>query len=129
MELEVMLLKNHTTIGQMYFDGQAQFEAFLDIHRDNPDIHAEDFTDASEADIEEYQARVVTSNTRGEPSMSTKLRAAKNTAIRQAQHFDMMGNADQAAAWRSYYRELHALEQAPEWPLVEQWPAAPVGAG
>lgn len=120
-----MQLKNHTTIGQMYFDGQAQFEAFLDIHRDNPDIRAEDFTDASEADIKEYQARVVTSNTRGTPPVSKQLQTAKSNAIRQAQHFDMMGEPEQAAAWRNYYRELHALEQAPEWPLVSQWPTPP----
>lgn len=41
-----------------------------------------------------------------------------------AQHWDMMGNTTQAA-WRNYYRGLYALEQAPGWPLVEQWPEAP----
>ncbi|MNF47448.1 hypothetical protein D3C85_353590 [compost metagenome] len=117
-----MLLKNHTAIGQMYFEGPEQFEAFLDIHRE---INAEDFTDASEAEIEEYQTRVVTSNTRGEPSVSKRLRTAKSTAIRQAQHFDIMGEPEQAAAWRSYYRELYALGTHPDWPLVAQWPAAP----
>lgn len=117
-----MLLKNHTAIGQVYFEGPEQFEAFLDIHRE---INAKDFTDASEAEIEEYQTRVVTSNTRSAPSVSKQLRTAKNTAIRQAQHFDMMGEPEQADAWRGYYRELNALEQAPEWPLVEQWPTAP----
>lgn len=120
-----MLLKNHTTIGQMYFEGQEQFETFLDIHRDNPDISTEDFTDASEADIEEYQARVVTSNTRGAPSVSKQLRIAKNTAIRQAQHFEMMDEPEQAAAWRDYYQALYALESAPNWPELVQWPPLP----
>lgn len=46
-------------------------------------------------------------------------------ASAQATHFDMMGDPTQAAAWRGYYRELYALEQAPDWPLVEQWPSAP----
>lgn len=46
-------------------------------------------------------------------------------AVDRATHWDMMGDATQAASWRSYYRELYVLEQAPEWPLVEQWPAAP----
>ena len=48
---------------------------------------------------------------------------AKATA--QAQHFDMMDELSQASAWRSYYRELHALAQASDWPLVTQWPTAP----
>lgn len=57
---------------------------------------------------------------------SRVLRIEKMTlAIERAQHFDMMGEAEQAAAWRGYYRELHALEQSPEWPLVTQWPTPP----
>lgn len=55
-------------------------------------------------------------------------RRAMMLAIETAQHFDMMGETEQAAAWRGYYRELHALEQAPEWPLVTQWPVAPESA-
>ncbi|MNG07263.1 hypothetical protein D3C84_905550 [compost metagenome] len=52
-------------------------------------------------------------------------RRSMELATKQAQHFNMMGEPEQAAAWRGYYRELHALEQAPEWPQVEQWPTAP----
>lgn len=46
-------------------------------------------------------------------------------ASAKAQHWDMMGNTTQATAWRSYYQQLYALTQAPDWPLVEQWPTAP----
>lgn len=49
-------------------------------------------------------------------------------ATEQTTHWNMMGDPEQAAAWRSYYREIYALEQAPEWPLVEQWPISPVCA-
>lgn len=54
------------------------------------------------------------------------LRASKMAeAVDRATHWDMMGDTTQATAWRSYYRELHALEQMPGWPLVVQWPIAP----
>lgn len=43
----------------------------------------------------------------------------------QTQHFTMMGDTAQADAWRAHYQALYALEQLPEWPLVEQWPVAP----
>lgn len=46
-------------------------------------------------------------------------------AAEQTTHWDMMDDTTHATAWRSYYRELHALEASPEWPLVEQWPVAP----
>lgn len=46
-------------------------------------------------------------------------------ATTQAQHWEMMGDPSQATAWREYYQALYALESAPEWPLVAQWPAAP----
>lgn len=50
---------------------------------------------------------------------------AMTLATTNSQHFEMMGNTEQAAAWRIYYRELYALTSTPEWPLVEQWPVAP----
>lgn len=57
---------------------------------------------------------------------SQKLRLKRMAkASAQATHFDMMGDSELAAAWRSYYRELHAFAASPEWPLVEQWPAPP----
>ncbi|MBV7413617.1 hypothetical protein [Aeromonas sp. sif2433] len=46
-------------------------------------------------------------------------------ATASAQHHEIMGEAEQMAAWRSYYRELYALGTHPDWPLVTQWPAAP----
>lgn len=49
-------------------------------------------------------------------------------ASAQAQHFDMMGEPELAAAWRANYRALHALEASPEWPLAPQWPVAPESA-
>lgn len=56
------------------------------------------------------------------------LRASKMTqAVERATHWDMMGDTTQAAAWRRHYRELYALEQAPEWPMVELWPTPPDG--
>lgn len=126
--VEIMLLKNHVTIGRVYFDGPEQFEALLLMHQDNPKIRREDFTDASEAEIAEYLERVVKTNTRPAPSARTTLRKAKRSATAQAHHWDMMGDATQAAAWRSYYRELFALEQAPGWPILGQWPTPPDGA-
>ncbi|WP_310597279.1 phage tail-collar fiber domain-containing protein [Aeromonas aquatica] len=47
-------------------------------------------------------------------------------ATTNAQHFEMMGDTEQTATWRTYYRALYALASSPEWPLVEQWPATPV---
>lgn len=52
-------------------------------------------------------------------------RNAMALATTNVQHFEMMGDTEQAATWRGYYQELYALEQVPEWPLVEQWPTAP----
>ena len=49
-------------------------------------------------------------------------------ATEQTTHWDMMGDATEAAAWRTYYQQLYVLERAPEWPLVEQWPRSPVCA-
>lgn len=46
-------------------------------------------------------------------------------AAEQATHWEIMGDTVQANAWRNYYRELYALEQAPDWPMIEQWPEAP----
>ena len=46
-------------------------------------------------------------------------------AIAQAQHWEMMGNPEQANAWRDYYQALYALEATPDWPMVELWPEAP----
>lgn len=54
-----------------------------------------------------------------------KREEALKLSIRQTQHWDMIGEPEQVNAWRSYYLELHALEQTPEWPLVEQWPTPP----
>lgn len=54
------------------------------------------------------------------------LRASKMTqAIECTTHWDMMEEAEQAAAWRRYYRELDALTSTSHWPIVEQWPEAP----
>lgn len=55
------------------------------------------------------------------PLRSKQLRQAAE----QVTHWDMMGDPTQAAAWRSYYCELYALEQVPDWPLVAQWPTPP----
>lgn len=46
-------------------------------------------------------------------------------AMLQASHWDMMGDTTRADAWRSYYREIYTLEQAPDWPQIDQWPTAP----
>lgn len=51
--------------------------------------------------------------------------AAMAQATTYVQHFDLMGDAEQAATWRTYYQEIYALASASEWPLVEQWPTAP----
>ena len=47
-------------------------------------------------------------------------------ATTQAQHWDMMDDPIQTAAWRDYYQALYALESAPCWPQIEQWPEAPL---
>lgn len=44
----------------------------------------------------------------------------------QAQHWDMMDDPIQTAAWRDYYQALYALESAPCWPQIEQWPESPL---
>ena len=46
-------------------------------------------------------------------------------AIAQARHCEMMCDWDKAQEWRTYYQQLYTLEDAPEWPLVELWPAPP----
>ncbi|MCH7370038.1 hypothetical protein [Aeromonas sp. MR16] len=46
-------------------------------------------------------------------------------ATTKAMHWEMMGNPSQAAAWRDYYQAIYALDTAPGWPQVEQWPVAP----
>lgn len=46
-------------------------------------------------------------------------------ATTQAQHWEMMDNLAQAAAWRDYYQALYALDTTPDWPYVAQWPEAP----
>lgn len=43
----------------------------------------------------------------------------------QSAHFDLMGEPEQASAWRSYYRELYTLDTNSDWPQVAQWPVAP----
>ncbi|GAB5991315.1 hypothetical protein [Aeromonas enteropelogenes] len=41
------------------------------------------------------------------------------------QHWDILGDATQADAWRDYYRALYALVECAEWPLVSTWPNQP----
>lgn len=54
------------------------------------------------------------------------LRANKMAeAVARVTHWEMMGNPNQADAWRTYYRELYALELVPDWPQVSQWPIPP----
>lgn len=50
-------------------------------------------------------------------------------AVTEAQHCEMMCDWDAAQVWRTYYQQLHALGNAPEWPQVVSWPAPPGGAG
>lgn len=51
--------------------------------------------------------------------------SAMTQAIESATHWDMMGDVEQAAAWRGYYRELHAMTEHPEWPVSAPWPQPP----
>lgn len=44
-----------------------------------------------------------------------------------ARHWDMMGDSEQANAWRDYYRAVYALTLKKSWPMVNQWPSAPEG--
>ncbi|MNR00625.1 hypothetical protein D3C85_1164030 [compost metagenome] len=46
-------------------------------------------------------------------------------ATTQAQHWDMMGDAPQADAYRRYYQALYVLESEPDWPLSVAWPQPP----
>lgn len=74
---------------------------------------------------EEWQVRPGWEAQHQSAEATARLNMEKACATAQAQHWDMMGDAEQAAAWRSYYRELYTLELAPDWPLVAQWPEAP----
>jgi hypothetical protein len=46
-------------------------------------------------------------------------------AIKQAQHWEMMGDTSQSAAWRDYYRAVYALTTQNSWPMARQWPTPP----
>ncbi|WP_421209975.1 phage tail protein [Aeromonas enteropelogenes] len=41
------------------------------------------------------------------------------------QHWDILGDAAQADAWRDYYRALYALVESEAWPVVNEWPTPP----
>ncbi|MGL5841166.1 MAG: hypothetical protein ACRCYK_05075 [Aeromonas hydrophila] len=41
------------------------------------------------------------------------------------QHWDILGDTTQIAAWRDYYRALYALAECETWPMVDEWPLVP----
>lgn len=58
-----------------------------------------------------------------------KRAALLDKASQQCNHWMLMGDPAKAEAWRTAYQEISQLADAPEWPLVAQWPSLPEVSG